>query len=89
VEIHKEKLTEEEARSRGIHEWSIWEKEPSEFDWAYTEEEHCYVVEGRAVISHGGGEITVEKGDYAVFPAGMKCRWKVTDGLKKHYRFGR
>lgn len=89
MEIRKEKLSEEEIASRGIRDWSTWEKEPSEFDWDYTEEEHCYVTEGTAVITHEGRETTISEGDYVVFPAGMKCRWRVTGGFKKHYRFGK
>ncbi|KKL07080.1 hypothetical protein LCGC14_2589600 [marine sediment metagenome] len=31
--------------------------------------------------------IEIKEGDYVVFPAGMKCRWIVKQGIKKYYEF--
>ncbi len=81
------KMTEEEAERRGIGGWGIWEKEPSEFEWAYTDEEHCYIVEGGAEIRTEDGTLEIGKGDYVVFPRGLKCTWVVKNGLVKRYRF--
>ncbi|MBN2325050.1 MAG: cupin domain-containing protein [Spirochaetes bacterium] len=85
--IHKKKMTQDEVDKRGIDSWGVWEKEPSEFDWEYTSEEHCYVIEGKAVVSSGAESVTIEEGDYVVFPAGLKCRWRVERPLKKYYEF--
>jgi hypothetical protein len=85
--IRVEKIDEEEIARRGVTSWGIWEKEPSEFDWAYTDEEHCYIIEGKAEIDAGDERVTIESGDYVVFPVGLKCRWKVTEGIRKYYDF--
>lgn len=85
--IRIEKLDDQEASARKVETWGIWEKEPSEFDWAYTQEEHCYVIEGRAEIETADEVVTIEKGDYVVFPVGLTCRWKVLKGIKKYYDF--
>ena len=82
-----ETLDENEVEKRGIRNWGIWEKEPSEFDWAYTQEEHCLILNGRALIEMKGGTIEIKEGDYVVFPAGLKCRWIVKEGIKKYYNF--
>ena len=38
--------------------WPIWECEPSKFDWTYSDEEHCFVIEGSVTVI--GPENTVE-----------------------------
>ena len=85
--IKIEKIDAQEVEKRNLKSWGIWEKEPSEFDWAYTNEEHCYIIEGRAEVKSDEGTMTIEKGDYVVFPVGMKCRWKVTQAIRKYYDF--
>jgi uncharacterized cupin superfamily protein len=81
------KMTEAEAERKGIGGWGIWEKKPSEFEWAYTDEEQCYIVEGRAEIRTDDGSVVIGKGDFVVFRRGLKCTWVVKDGLRKRYRF--
>lgn len=85
--IKVERLAPEEAEKRGVGSWGVWEKEPSDFDWEYTSEEHCYIIEGKARISTAGGDIDIEQGDYVVFPVGLKCRWNVERSIKKYYEF--
>jgi len=85
--IKIEKLSEEEIKSRGIKNWGIWEKEVSEFDWEYTSEEHCYIIEGKVKIETPDGDVEINKGDYVVFPVGLKCKWKVIEPVKKYYNF--
>jgi uncharacterized cupin superfamily protein len=82
-----ETLDETEVEKRGIKNWGIWEKEPSEFDWAYTREEHCLILNGSALIEIDGRTIEIKEGDYVVFPAGLKCRWIVKEEIKKYYDF--
>ncbi len=85
--IQVERLEESDVHSRGIHEWGVWEKEPSEFDWYYNKEEHCYIIEGSAHIEAPYGQLEIQKGDYVVFPVGLKCRWKISERIKKYYEF--
>ena len=70
----------------GVFEWAIWEKEISEFPWEYKMTESCYLVEGEAIVTPEGGEpVHIERGDYVIFPKGMKCTWKIIDAVEKHY----
>jgi len=85
--IKVSRLSEEEILKMAIKKWGIWEKEPSEFDWSYTEEEHCYIIEGRAQITTDEGIVEIKEGDYAVFPRGLSCKWKVLDRIRKYYTF--
>ena len=68
--------------------WPVWEKEPSAFDWSYDSPETCLIISGRAEISHTGGKSEIAAGDWVEFPAGMNCTWKITEKIKKHYKFG-
>lgn len=71
-----------------VDEWPIWNKEVSEFDWEYDRTETCYIVEGIATITPENGEpVTIEAGDLVSFPKGMKCVWKITEEIEKHYSF--
>ena len=67
--------------------WSIWSCEISSFDWEYSDEEHCFIIRGEAIISYNSHYITISKGDYLIFPKGMKCYWKITQKIKKYYKF--
>jgi len=50
-------------------------------------EEHCYIIEGEATIETDSQTITIEPGDYVVFPKDLKCHWTVHQFLRKHYSF--
>lgn len=81
------KPTEEEIKE--AESWPVWEKEPSQFDWEYGEEETCYILEGSATVtSEDGQSITFGPGDWVVFDAGLKCTWKIDQAMKKHYKLG-
>ena len=67
--------------------WPIWTCEPSEFDWEYDQEEHCYVIEGKVQVTGSVNTVEIESGDYVIFPKGLKCTWKVFDPIKKYYTF--
>lgn len=86
-DIQVYRLSQDELSQRGVQEWDIWEKGPSEFEWFYTNEEHCYVTEGRARITWSGKTVEIGRGDYAVFPAGVVCVWRVDDYFEKRYSF--
>jgi uncharacterized cupin superfamily protein len=85
--IKIERLSDTELKGRGIERWDTWEKEPSEFDWSYVDEEHCYIIEGRANIETDDGTVEIKKGDFVVFPVGLKCRWSVVEKIRKYYSF--
>jgi uncharacterized cupin superfamily protein len=79
----------ENLKSQGVMSWPIWEKGASEFPWAYDDREMCYLLEGDVIVTPEGGEpVRFGKGDLVTFPAGMRCRWKILKGVRKHYRFG-
>ncbi len=72
-----------------IASWPVWTKEVSDFPWFYDEEETCYFLEGDVVVTTEDGQtVAVGKGDLVTFPAGMACRWKIRQDVKKHYRLG-
>jgi len=68
-------------------DWSIWTCKPSEFDWEYDQEEHCYVIEGDVTVATPTESVSIKSGDYVVFPKGLKCHWTVHKYIKKHYNF--
>lgn len=74
---------------RGVFDWPIWEKEPSEFPWHYDERERCYFLEGEVVVTpRGGVPVQIKAGDFVTFPEGMSCTWRVLKAVRKHYLFG-
>ena len=40
------------------------------------------------IILEGGDPVEINVGDLVEFPAGMSCVWKITQDIRKHYRFG-
>ena len=67
--------------------WPIWECEPSKFDWTYSDEEHCFVIEGEVTVIGPENTVEIKSGDYVIFPKGLSCVWKVHKPIKKHYTF--
>ncbi len=85
--IKLEKLNPEEIEKRGIPNWPIWEKEISTFDWFYDQTEQCYFLEGKVIVETPDFKIEIGPGDFATFPAGLSCTWRVLEPVRKHYRF--
>lgn len=72
----------------GVDVWPVWSKEVSTFDWKYDQTEVCYILEGECVVTPKDGEpVSIEEGDYVIFPAGMSCTWEVKSPIRKHYNF--
>ena len=67
--------------------WAIWECKPSQFDWTYNDEEHCFIIEGSVTVIGLENTVKIEVGDYVVFPKGLKCIWEVRESIKKYYSF--
>ena len=88
MEIKVEKPSQEKLEELGVKNWSIWEKEVSEFDWYYSDKETCYLLEGEVIVKTDDGEVKFGKGDMVVFPKGLSCTWKIIKPVKKHYKFG-
>ncbi len=87
MEIIIKKLSEEEIKSKNITKWPIWTKEVSTFDWFYDEKEECLFLEGKVIIHTDSDKLEIQKGDYAVFPKGLSCKWEVIEPIKKYYKF--
>lgn len=88
MDIKIEKLTKEQIDKKGVTRWPIWEKEVSRFDWHYDSTEECYILEGEVIIETSSGEkISIGKGDFVTFPAGLSCTWDVKKAVRKHYNF--
>ena len=86
ISIHKPSDTE--ITQKKIHSWPIWTCEVSEFDWEYSEQESCLLLKGEVEVSGNFETVKFGVGDFVVFPQGLKCRWRVTSPVQKHYSFG-
>lgn len=88
--IHvKKNPAEQRLQELGVRSWAIWTKEISSFPWHYDEQETCYFLEGRVVVTPENGEaVQIGKGDLVTFPEGMDCVWKIKEPVRKHYLFG-
>ena len=87
MKIKIENLPKEKIIEKGITTWPIWSCEVSEFDWEYDAEESCLLLEGDVEVKTDFETVNFSAGDYVIFPKGLKCRWKVTKPVRKHYSF--
>ena len=81
------KLSGSKISEKNILQWPIWTCEVSEFDWEYSDEEACLLLEGEVEVRSEFETVRFSAGDYVVFPKGLKCRWKVARPVRKHYSF--
>ena len=81
-------LNDKEIADRDIMSWPIWTCEISEFDWEYGDSESCYLLDGKVEVQSKFETVQFSVGDFVVFPKGLKCRWRVTSPVRKHYSFG-
>jgi uncharacterized cupin superfamily protein len=73
----------------GVYDWPVWSKEVSEFPWSYKDQENCYIIRGRVIVTPDGGEPQeFKRGDLITFPKGMSCHWNILQAIEKYYRFG-
>ena len=90
--IIKKNPPETELDALKVKKWPTWEKEVSEFDWVFPEQEMAYILEGECLVTpldeqkKPGVTIKFGKGDLVVFPAGLSTRWEVIKPLQKHYK---
>ena len=70
----------------GVYDWPIWKKEASKFPWTYDQQETCYFLRGKVIVTPQEGEPrTFGRGDLVTFPAGLSCTWEVLEPVEKHY----
>jgi uncharacterized protein len=76
-------------KSKGVFNWGTWGCGVSKFPWTYGDSESCYLLAGKVTVTPTDGRkaVTVGKGDFVTFPAGMSCTWDVTEAVEKHYMF--
>lgn len=88
MKIEVRKPTEEEIKM--AESWPTWEKEPSEFPWKYDTQETCHILEGSAAVSANDGSesMSFSAGDWVVFAPGLECVWKISEKIRKKYKFG-
>ena len=87
-EINIESKSKDDLEKMGVLSWPIWEKEISTFDWHYDAAEQCYILEGKVRVEPAEGKaVEFGPGDFVTFPKGMDCVWKVSQPVRKHYRF--
>ena len=82
-----ENLNMEQIEQRKIKQWPIWEKEVSRFDWLYTGDEECLILEGEIIVESEEGEVMIKSGDFVTFEDGLKCVWDIKKPVRKHYNF--
>jgi len=82
-----ENLSPERINEKGINSWPIWTKEVSRFDWTYTGDEECLILDGEFTVESDEGRFNIKPGDFVTFKDGLKCTWDITVPVKKHYNF--
>tara|TARA_B100000959_G_C14604989_1_gene469671 strand:+ start:181 stop:447 length:267 start_codon:yes stop_codon:yes gene_type:complete len=82
------KIENKDISRKDVLSWPVWTCEISEFEWEYSEQESCFLLEGEVEVSSDFETVNFGVGDYVIFPRGLKCRWKVIMPVKKHYSFG-
>lgn len=89
TKIEVRKPGEKELNDLDIKSWPVWEKEVSSFSWFYDEKETCFFLEGEVIVElDDKSNVKITKGDLAIFPKGLKCKWSIKRKVKKHYKFG-
>ena len=87
MKIEISKVSKNELSEMDVFSWPIWSCEVSEFDWEYSDEESCLLLDGEVEVSSDIETVSFGAGDFVVFPRGLKCRWKVIKPVRKHYTF--
>ncbi|MFH1655971.1 MAG: cupin domain-containing protein [Candidatus Omnitrophota bacterium] len=72
---------------KNIGDWSVWECDPSTFDWEYSDTEICYIYQGKVTVKTPSVEVEIKSGDLVTFPKGLKCTWQVKERIRKVYTF--
>ncbi len=76
-----------EAETQTCKSWPIWQCEPSTFDWQYTQQETCLIIEGEVTVKDAEDSVSFGPGDLVVFPCDLECTWHIDKAVRKHYSF--
>lgn len=82
-----ESIPPSEISKKGIDKWPVWTKEISRFDWTYSGNEECYIIEGEFTVETSEGNYQIKPGDFVTFKDGLKCVWDIAKPVKKYYNF--
>ena len=89
-----QELTAEKKKELGLPDncenngtWSVWECEPSAFDWHYDREEVAYIFEGKVQVKTSEEIVEIKTGDLVTFPAGLSCSWTIEEKIRKVFIF--
>jgi len=64
----------------------IWESTPGKWSIDYSENELCYLIEGKARLTDADGHAETFAARRAfIIPAGFKGSWETLEKLKKYY----
>lgn len=64
----------------------VWESTTGKWNLNYTEDEFCYMIEGKAILTDAQGhEEIIQAGDAFVVPAGYQGTWETIGTAKKFY----
>ena len=64
----------------------VWESTTGKWNLNYTEDEFCYLIEGKAILTDSeGNSEEINPGDGFVIPAGYQGTWETIGTAKKFY----
>jgi len=70
----------------GVLASGFWASKPYKAEVNYTEDEFCYILEGRVRLTDSTGKAEEYKaGDAFVIPKGFKGVWETVEAVKKFY----
>ena len=70
----------------GVLASGFWSSKPYKAAIDYTEDEFCYILEGRVRLTDSAGKVEEYKaGDAFVIPKGFKGAWETVEAVKKFY----
>lgn len=83
--IVERQISQEKVAALKVSSWLNWKKEPSTFVWQFPEQETIYVTKGEVWVTpdNSSQSVLIKKGDFAIFTAGLRCVWKVTQPFEK------
>ena len=83
--IVEHQISQEKVSALKVSSWLTWKKEPSTFVWQFPEQETIYVTKGEVWVTpdNSSQSVLIKKGDFAIFAAGLRCVWKVTQPFEK------
>ena len=87
MSVSARKMTLDEALALGAGSWDKWDCETAVFDWEYTSEETCYILEGDIIITWSAGSLHASAGMMITFSEGLTCTWDVRKPISKLYTF--